>query len=140
MTLDNYLQETAALATLAGILAGFAISAVVQFLATERESKLITASIVIFSAATLMFLYALLVFILLFAAAAEQNTIPTQLENLGNYALLVIFAAVYIFLSGIGLAGWIRSRIAGVITTTLALITACLTGFAILSVMTSFSG
>ncbi|MGC8856771.1 MAG: hypothetical protein ACP5QU_08235 [Anaerolineae bacterium] len=139
MTLDNYLQETAALATLAGILSGFAFSAVVQFLATERESKLITAAIVVFSAATLMFLYALLVFILLFAAAAEQNSIPTQLEYLGNYALLVIFAAVYIFLSGIGLAGWIRSRLAGAITTTLALITACLTSLAILNVIASFS-
>jgi len=139
MTLDNYLQETAALATLAGILAGFAISAVVQFLSTERESKLITADIIIFSAATLMFLYALLVFILLFAAAAEKNAVPTQLENLGNGALLIIFAAIYIFLSGIGLAGWIRSRPAGIITTTLAVITACLTSFAIVSVLTAFA-
>lgn len=140
MTLENYLQETAALATLAGILAGFAISAVVQLLSGERQSKLITAAIVVFSTATLMFLYALLVFILLFAAAAEQNAIPTPLENLGNYALLVIFAAVYIFLSGIGMGGWIRSKVAGMITTVLALITMCLTSLAIWSVVASFPG
>ncbi|MFL7871894.1 MAG: hypothetical protein AB8I58_23900 [Anaerolineales bacterium] len=48
MTLDNYLQEAGALATLSGVLAGFAFSAVVQFLATERQGKLYTALIVPF--------------------------------------------------------------------------------------------
>ena len=42
MTLENYLQEAGALATLSGILAGFAFSAIVQFLAGEREEKLYT--------------------------------------------------------------------------------------------------
>lgn len=135
MTLDNYLQESGALATLAGILAGFAISAVVQLLSADRQGKLTTATIVVFSASTVMFLYSLIVFVLLFAAAAEKNAVPETLDNLGTYALLVVFGAVYVFLAGIGLAGWIRSRAAGIATTALALITMCLTGIAIVSVV-----
>lgn len=138
MTLDSYLQESGALATLAGILAGFAISAVVQLLSSNIQGKLTTVTIVVFSASTVMFLYSLLVFVLLFAAAAEQNAIPTKLDNLGNYALLVVFGAVFVFLAGIGLAGWIRSKSAGVATTILALITTCLTGVAIVSVISLF--
>ena len=138
MTLESYLQEAGALATLAGILAGFAISAVVQLLSTDKQGKLTTATIVTFSASTVMFLYSLIVFVLLFAAAAERNIIPAELDNLGNYALLVIFGAVFVFLAGIGLAGWIRSKAAGIATTIFALITMCLTGVAIASVVSVF--
>jgi len=138
MTLDNYLQETGALATLAGILAGFAISAVIQLLSTEKQGKLTTATIITFSASTMMFLYSLIVFVLLFAAAAETNAIPTQLDGLGNSALLVIFGAVFLFLTSLALAGWIRSKETGIATTILALITMCLTGLAIVSVLSVF--
>jgi hypothetical protein len=139
MSLDNYLQETGALATLAGILAGFAISAVIQLLSTDKPGKLPTATIVVFSGSTVMFVYSLLVFVLLFAAAAETNAIPTTLENFGNFALLTIFGAINVFLAGIGLAGWIRSKATGIATTILALLTMCLTTFAIISVLTTAS-
>jgi hypothetical protein len=138
MTLDNYLQETAALATLAGILAGFAISAVIQLLSTNKEGKLTTATIVTFSASTMMFLYPLIVFVLLFAAAAETNAIPKQLDGLGNGALVVILGAVFLFLAGLALAGWIRSKATGIATTVLALIAMCLTGIAIVSIFSVF--
>ncbi|HBG74804.1 MAG: hypothetical protein A2X25_07055 [Chloroflexi bacterium GWB2_49_20] len=139
MSLDNYLQETGALATLAGILAGFAISAVIQLLSTDKPGKLSTVTIVVFSGSTVMFVYSLLVFVLLFASAAESNAIPTALENFGNFALLIIFGAINVFLAGIGLVGWTRSKTAGIATTILALITMCLTSFAIISVVTTMS-
>ena len=138
MTLDSYLQETGALATLAGILAGFAISAVIQLLSTDKPGKLATATIITFSASTMMFLFSLIVFVLLFAAAAETNTVQTQLDGLGNSALLVIFGAVFLFLTSLALAGWIRSKETGIATTILALITMCLTGLAIVSVLSVF--
>jgi hypothetical protein len=137
MSLDNYLQETGALATLAGILAGFAISAVIQLLSSDRPGKLTTVTIVAFSGSTVMFVYSLLVFVLLFASAAENNAIPTTLENFGNVALLIIFGAINVFLAGIGLAGWIRSKATGIATTILAVITMCLTSFAIITVLTT---
>jgi len=138
MSLDNYLQETAALATLAGILAGFAISAVIQLLSTDKPGRLATVTIVTFAGSTVMFVYSLLVFVLLFAAAAESNAVPTSLEGYGNYALLIIFGAIDLFLAGIGLSGWLRSKATGIATSLLALITVCLTSIAIIAVMSIF--
>jgi hypothetical protein len=126
MTIDNYLQETGALATLAGILGGFAFSAVVQFLSADNKSRLITAAIVTFSASTVMFLYSLVAFVLIFSTTAELNTIPTDLDSIGIAALLVLIGAVLVFLVGIALSGWIRSKAAGIATTLFALTTSCL--------------
>lgn len=72
MTVDNYLAEAAALAGLAGIMAGFSLAAVVQLLTASGDGRLATAGIV----------------------------------------------------GGIGMAGWMRSRTAGILTTVFALISA----------------
>lgn len=139
MTLENYLQEAGALATLSGILAGFAFSAVVQFLASEREGKLYTALIVVFSVSTLMFLFSLITFIMGFATAAELNDIPpSSLDWIGVSSFLILIGAVYLFLAGIGMAGWMRSRAAGIATTIFSLITMCLTAWVIFSAIAVF--
>lgn len=139
MTVENYLAEAGALATLAGLLAGFGVSAIIQFLAMENNSRLVTASIITFSASTVMFLYSIIVSILLFAAAAELNRVPTERDGLSTWAFLVMVGAIFVFLGGIGLTGWIRSRAAGIITTAFATITMCLTASALGSVFTLFS-
>jgi hypothetical protein len=64
-----------------------------------------------------MFLYSLIVAVLSFAAAAELNTVPIQLDGINISGLLVLFGAVYVFLAGIGTSGWIRSKVAGIFTT-----------------------
>ncbi|HSG46145.1 MAG TPA: hypothetical protein VLA72_23635 [Anaerolineales bacterium] len=138
MTVENYLAEAGALGTLAGVLAGFAISAVIQLLTTNSESKVATATIVAFAASTVMFLYSLIVFVLTFAATAEQNQVITELDSLGSIAVLVMLGAVFVFLAGIGLTGWIRSRNTGIITSSFAVFTMCITSFAIVSVMSVF--
>lgn len=139
MTLDNYLQEAGALATLSGILAGFAFSAVVQFLSSKREGRLYTSLIVIFSVSTLMFLFSLITFIMGFAIAAELNDIPpSHLNWIGDFSFLALIGAVYIFLAGIGLAGWMRSRATGIVTMVCSLITMCLTTWVVFSAFSVF--
>lgn len=138
MTLENYLAEAGALATLAGVLAGFAISAVIQLLSTNLEGKTTTATILLFSASTVMFLYSLIVFVLTFAATAEQNRIIPELDSIGTIAVLVMLAAVYVFLAAIGLSGWIRSRMTGITTSVFAFITMCLTTIAVTSILSVF--
>ena len=138
MTVENYLAEAGALAGLAGILAGFSLAAVIQFLATNERGRLTTAGIVIFSAAAVMFLYSLIVAVLSFSAAAELNRVPAELDSLNVGALLIMFGAIYIFVAGIGLAGWLRSRVAGIITTIFAVISTCLITYAITSVISLF--
>jgi hypothetical protein len=138
MTLENYLAEAGALAGLTGVLAGFSLAAVIQLLTVGNGGRLVTAGIVVFSAASVMFLYSLLVAVLSFAAAAELNRVPEELTNLGTVALLITFAAIYIFVGGVGMAGWIRSRTAGILTTIFAVISICLITYAISSVIYLF--
>jgi hypothetical protein len=138
MTVENYLAEAGALAGLAGVLAGFSLAAVVQLLASNDSRRLGTAGIVIFSAASVMFLYPLIVSVLSFSAAAELNRVPTELDNMNTVALLILFAAIYVFVGGVGLAGWLRSRVAGILTTVFAVTSACLITYAIGKVLSLF--
>jgi len=138
MTVENYLAEAGALAGLAGVLAGFSLAAVVQLLTSGSGGRLTTAGIVVFSAASVMFLYSLIVAVLSFSAAAELNVVPLELDSLNNGAMLIMFAAIYIFVGGIGMAGWVRSRTAGILTTVIALISSCLITFAIGKVISLF--
>jgi hypothetical protein len=85
-----------------------------------------------------MFLYALIVAVLSLAAAAELARVPAELDNLNVGALLIMFGAIYVFVGGIGMAGWMRSRTAGILTTIFALISACLITYAIGSVISIF--
>jgi|GEM_PF-6003034 len=90
----------------------------------EKKGKLITAAAILFSIATFMFLLALLAFVLGYAVVAETNTTFYALGTLGAYALFDTYGAVFVLLSGIGLAGWIRSKATGIAI--LALIFTCL--------------
>ncbi len=138
MTVENYLAEAGAFATLAGLLAGFGLTAVIQFLVTENKSKLVTASIIVFSISTVLFTYSLIVFVLSFAATAEMNEVRAELDNLMIGGFLMLVAAIFVFLGGIGLSGWIRSRTAGITTSLFAIITMCLTASALWSVLSLF--
>ena len=88
-----------------GILGGLAFAAVVQLIAMKKKGELITAVTILFSMATFMFLLALLAFVLGYAVVAETNTTFSALGTLGAYALFDTYGAVFVLLSGIGLAG-----------------------------------
>lgn len=138
MTVENYLAEAGALASLAGILAGFSLAAVIQLLTASDRGRLGTAGVVVFSAAAVMFLYSLIVAVLSFSATAELNRVPTELDNLNVGALLITFAAIYIFIGGVGVAGWMKSKTAGILTTVIAAIAICFITYAIGSVISLF--
>lgn len=138
MTVENYLAEAGAFATLAGLLAGFGLTAVIQFLVAENKSKLVTACIIVFSISTVLFTYSLIVSVMSFAATAELNEVRSELDNLSVGGFLVLVSAIFVFLGGIGLSGWIRSRAAGIITTMFAILTMCLTASALWSVLSLF--
>jgi hypothetical protein len=78
-----------------------------------------------------MFLFPLILAVLAFAFTAELNAIPTELDNVNTFATLIMFAAIYVFISGIALAGWKRSRLAGIITTNFGLVTLYMVTYAV---------
>lgn len=138
MTVDNYLAEAGMFVGLAGVLAGFSLAAVIQLLTANQSGNLATAAIAIFAASSLMFLYGLIVAMSSFAAAAELNRVPTELTNISVTAFLSMVGAIYVFIGGIGLLGWLRSRTTGLLTTIFAVISACLITYAISSLISLF--
>jgi hypothetical protein len=138
MTVENYLAEAGMFVGLAGVLAGFSLAAVIQLLTANVSGKLATAAIVIFAASSLMFLYGLLVAMSAFAAAAELNRVPTELNNISVTAFLSMVGAIYVFIGGIALLGWLRSRTAGLLTTLFAVLSACFITYTISSLISLF--
>ncbi len=138
MPVDNILQEISLVGTLAGILAGFAFSAVVQLLASDVKGKLATGVIVIFTITTLMFLYVLFAFVLIGSATAELNQQIASLDWIGTFAYVTAFIGLLMFLIGVGLTGWIRSTATGIATTIFATITFCLTSWVFIAVQSVF--
>ncbi len=132
MTVDLVLQEYGMYATLVGILGGFSFAALMQLIESSKKGKLVTALTILFSLATFMFLLALLVFVVTYAVVAESNRLFPELATLGAYALFDTYAAVFILLASVGLAGWIRSKAMGIITTVLATIFICLSLMALI--------
>jgi len=128
MTVDLVLQENGIYATLVGILGGFAFATLMQLIEMEKKGKVVTATTILFAIATFMFLLALLAFVLVYAVVAETNMTFHNLGTLGAYALFDTYGAIFVLLAAIGLAGWIRSKAAGIATTILALIFSCLSG------------
>jgi hypothetical protein len=134
MIIENYLQEAGMLATLAGILGGFAFSAVVQLLSSERRDKITTATVITFSFSSLIAFYAVVVFVIVFSATAEANAVIEELDNIGTFALMALLGAIFIFLAGVAMAGWIRSKATGIATTVFAVITMCMVSYVIFRV------
>jgi len=131
MTVENYLQE-------AGILGGFAFSAVVQLLSTDKAGKATTATIITFSLSSLVSFFAVITFVLVFSATAEKNEVILKVDTLGNWALVALLIAIFIFLVGVAVAGWIRSRATGIATTVFAIITTCMVFYGIALVAGEF--
>jgi hypothetical protein len=76
--------------------------------------------------------------VLVFAATAELNEVRTELDALSIGGFLVLVGAIFVFLGGIGLSGWIRSRAARITTTAIAILAMCLTASALWSVLSLF--
>jgi hypothetical protein len=138
MSVENILQEVNLIATLSGILAGFAFSAVVQLLTIDRPGRLTSAVIIIFSVSALMLLYTLFTFVMIGAATAELDRQIEQLSGLGGWAFVVAFLGLLLFLAGVGLSGWIRSKATGIATSIFALITLCMVMWVFISAIAIF--
>lgn len=138
MSVENILQEYNQIATLAGILAGFAFSAVIQLLSVDRPGRLMTAVLIIFSLSSMMFLFTLFAFVLNASAIAEVEKEVEELSGWSAFAFVIAMLGLYLFLFGVGLTGWLRSRVTGILTTLAAIITFCLVNWLLVSILGVF--
>lgn len=117
--------EYTVIATLAGLLAGFSLAGVIELLEFAQEKKLATVSIIVFSIASLTFMYSLFTFVTLSLASLVPETDFSKLDPIAASAFVVSVLGILLFLAGIALVGWLRSRITGIITTIGVLVTSC---------------
>ncbi len=111
-----FVQQCTQMSTLSAILGGFAFTMTVTLFLAREQRKLTKLTALVFSAATMLFIYAVIVFALLIGSVADMNSV-TPLLRLGANATYVTFAAVAILLIGTALAGWLHSRTVGLIAT-----------------------
>jgi hypothetical protein len=94
-------------ATLAGILGGLTLAIIVELFLAGDKRKLVTAMTLIFCVATFIFLFSMVANISYFSV----------------FTLFVTLGGVQALLIGLGLAGWLHSKLIGIVTAILALIT-----------------
>jgi hypothetical protein len=117
-------------AFLASILAGFAVAASVQLISMSdsRRAAFWATTAFILSAAILLAATSATALILMRWEYWQQVTLPQEsLKRIVQMRLLVsrfLVAGLMLFLTGLGIAGWIRSRAVGLVSTGAAIVTA----------------
>jgi hypothetical protein len=135
MGLESSLQELGQYITLASVLGGFAFAAVVELLVSDKKGKLATVSITMFAVTALMFLYALVSYVLVYSALTTENATVEILRGVITSTMWVILTAIFLLLASIGVAGWVHSKAVGIATTVAAAIFMCITMFTFFNIL-----
>jgi hypothetical protein len=109
-----------------GILAGFSFSVAFQLLTKEGGGRVIYANLVLFFSAAVFLILSAVGGGMLFVASLElqgesNTTIPNIYHLLENIAGWSFFGGVFLFVSGIGCSGWIKSHKFGLFSTLLSI-------------------
>ena len=111
---------------LSSVLAGFAITVAIELISLAKKKPLVTAAIAVFLVSSVVSAVATFIFVVVMTGVIGPPAFPHPNETwilhfVGGIGILP-FAGLILFLAGIGLVGWIRSRLLGVIATVAALL------------------
>jgi hypothetical protein len=119
--------QTGQVSFISGLMAGFSLSVAVQIFRSRTAGPLATTCFVLFTVTSLLFLLALYIDVALSLRTAGIEQFPpdvlkkiTDIRTIGTSAATI---ALFLFVTSIGLIGWLQSRIAGIITAVVALLT-----------------
>lgn len=118
------------LAFISALIAGFSLTFLVQLLTAESKRRVVSWTIGFSLAATASMIVCALGWTLSAAvvvdprAQAQFARWSSSLGLLHHRLSLTFSSGILLFLVGLGLCGWIRSRVVGVVSTTIALIAA----------------
>jgi hypothetical protein len=111
---------------LSSVLAGFAIAVATTLISQVEKKPLVTAAMAVFIVSSVISAVATFIFIAVMTGMIGPPGFPHPndewiLQFLGGIGVLP-FISLTLFLAGVGLVGWIRSKLLGVIATVAALL------------------
>ena len=117
-------------AFLTSVLAGFALTAAIELVGLGKRARLATFAIALFLLSSLLSVVCTCLFVMVLASLLAPPGYPSASEKWVTHLLggsgVLPFAGVVLFLMGIGLVGWLRSRALGAFTTLTAGLSLCL--------------
>jgi hypothetical protein len=119
MTAD-FLEIFKQMSFLSSVLAGFALTAAVQLISLNRKGRLLVATIAVFIISSVLSAAATTIFVMVMTATLGSPGFPQPSSNwityfVGGIGVLPMLGLLF-FLAGVGLVGWLRSRLLGIIT------------------------
>ena len=126
--LETQLEAMRQFATFTGVLAGFSFTALLQLVSLNDKRRIVGATASAFALATCLLLYSLVGFFLsaLQLGASMKSAFADQTFGaLASYLVvlsIMCLAGIVVLLLGVALAGWIRSRRVGIISTAFAVL------------------
>jgi hypothetical protein len=133
--LNNNLAASAELfrqlAFISALIAGFSLTFLVQLLTAQSKQRVVNWTIGFSLAATATMIVCALGWTLSAAVVIDQRAQAdfarwsVSIGRLHARLSLTFTSGILFFLVGMGLCGWVRSRVTGVVSSTIALIAAC---------------
>ena len=126
--METHLDALRQFATFIGVLAGFSFTALLQLVSLNDRRRIVGATASTFALATCILLYSLVGFFLsaLQLGAAMKSAFADQTSvALVSYSVvlsIMCLLGIVVLLLGVALAGWIRSRLVGIISTAFAIL------------------
>jgi uncharacterized membrane protein YdfJ with MMPL/SSD domain len=119
--------QTGQVAFISGLMAGFSLSVAVQVIRSEDKSNLTVGTFILFTVTSLLFLIALYIDVALSLRIAGVNEFSTELLERISYVRTIgtsaATSALFLFIVSIGMIGWMQSRLSGIVTSVVAMIT-----------------
>ena len=119
--------QTGQVSFISGLMAGFSLSVAVQVFRSRTTGAMATICFVLFTASSLLFLVGLYIDVALSLRIAGLEQFPaellSQISAIRAIGTSAATTALFMFIISIGLIGWLHSKLAGIITCLVAVIT-----------------
>ena len=119
--------QTGRVSFISGLMAGFSLSVAVQVFRSRTTGPMATLCFVLFTVSSLLFLVGLYIDVALSLRIAGLEHFPAELLNqiaaIRTIGTSAATTALFMFIVSIGLIGWLHSKLAGTITSLVAVIT-----------------
>jgi hypothetical protein len=121
---DNFLEIFRQMAFISSIIAGFGIAVAIELIALKRKGPLISSAIGLFLVSSIEALAATFIFVIVMSSTLSPagSSKPSEawiIHFLGGIGMLP-FSSYILFLGGIGVVGWLHSKVIGIVTSVAA--------------------